>query len=505
MTDGTDYYFKISKQMGISYAFSFLTILFQLLLVMILTRKLSIQEFGVYSLLFTVLAILNSFLRFGVESYIITKIPGLDHEKRIRTIITILFFFSLVLIVCSLVLFLFREIIITALNIQEYSSIWNIFVPLAIGITFFDIIIYYLLSIKKIFISSFLRFLCQCLWIVILFLFFFTNDKFSLELVFASWLLNVFFISGISLFFIRWEILDFIKQSLRFDWVRLKEIILFSLPLIIVTIFTLVREYANRLLINHFLGKTDVAVYSLASGLVGFTLFVPYLLQGVIQPYFNEKWNLKQDSSLLFNVMIKYSLIFVLPAITGMFVLRKEIIILLSNLEYLPAAPLMGVLLIFPVFTLLSLLFTQTMYLRDKGKYLLIINGLALIVDITFNLIFIPKIGIISAAYGVVLSSALLSGALIILRPKEILFQWDYLKILPILLASVMMGAIISPINPTSSLFKIMVILLGAATYILFLFMFKVFNKEEKDLIGQIYGNLKSLRIFSRNQDIKNE
>ena len=104
-----------------------------------------------------------------------------------------------------------------------------------------------------------------------------------------------------------------------------------------------------------------------------------------------------------------------------------------------------------------------------------------------------------------VLSSALLSGALIILRPKEILFQWDYLKILPILLASVMMGAIISPINPTSSLFKIMVILLGAATYILFLFMFKVFNKEEKDLIGQIYGNLKSLRIFSRNQDIKNE
>lgn len=504
MTDGTDYYFKISKQMGVSYLFSFLIIIFQLLLIVILTRKLTIQEFGVYSLLSAALAILNLFLRFGIESYIVTKVPGLDQEKRVQTIVTILFFFSIFLIACSLLLFFFKEIIINALTIQDYLSIWILFVPLAITLTFFDIITYYLLSIKKIVISSVLRFLCQCLWIIVLMVFFFTIDKFSLKLVFVPWLLNVAGISGISLFFVREEILDFIKNSLKFDWLRLKEILIFSLPLVIVTIFTLTGEYTNRFLINHFLGKTEVARYSLATSLVGFTLFIPYIIQGVLQPYFNEKWNLKQDSSVLFNIMVKYSLMFVLPAVTGIFVLREEIILLLSNSEYLPAAPLIAVLLFFPVFNILSLLFTQTLYLRDMGKYLLLINSLALIVDITFNLIFLPRIGVISAVYGVILSSGLIFGAMVILRPKEILFEWDYLKIFPILLASLIMGAIISPINPASSLFKVIVILFGAVVYTIFLFVFKVFNKEEKDLIRQIYRNIKSLKIFSGNQDMGN-
>ncbi len=505
MTDGIDYYFNMSKQMGISYLFSFLTIIFQLLLVAILTRKLPIQEFGVYSLFSAALAVLNSLLRFGIESYITTKIPGLEEEKRIRDIITIIFFFSLFLMACGLLLFFLKNTITSALNIEEYASLWLLFVPLAVALTFFDIITYYLLSIKKIAISSFLRFLCQCLWIMALGVLFFTADRFSLKLVFVPWLINVIGISSISIFFIRHEIISFIKDSLSFNWLQLRKVVTFSMPLVMVTVFTLTGEYTNRFLINHFLGKTEVAWYSLASSLVGFALFIPYIIQGVIQPYFNEKWNLKQDPSLLFNILVKYSLLFVLPAVSGMFVLREDIILLLSNTEYLPAASLVMVLLAFPIFNILSLLFTQTMYLRNLGRYLLLINGIALIIDIVFNLIFLPKIGVVSAAYGVLLSSGFIFGALFILRPKEIIIQWDYLRLAPILMASLMMGTTISLINPSSSLFTSGVILLGAIIYLLFLFVFKVFNKEERDLIRQIYCTIKSCRIFSGNQDARNE
>lgn len=481
--------------MGVSYLFSFLTIIFQLLLVVILTRRLSIQEFGVYSLLSATLAILNSFLRFGIESYITTKIPGLEDEKRVRTIITILFFFSFFLLACSLLLFFLREVVAQALNIKEYISIWLLFVPLAVALTFFDIITYYLLSIKKIVISSFLRFLCQCLWIMVLVIFFFMMERFSLKLVFVPWLINVLVLSGLSIFFIRHEIVRFIKDSLQFNWLQLKEVVIFSAPLVIVTVFTLTGEYTNRFLINHFLGKTEVAWYSLASSLVGFALFMPYILQGVIQPYFNEKWNLKHDPSLLFNILVKYSLLFILPAVAGLFVLRKEIILLLSTGEYLPAAPLLSVLLIFPIFNLMSLLFTQTMYLRDLSRHLLLINGIALTIDIVFNLIFLPRIGVISAAYGIVLSSGFIFWALFALRPKEITFQWNYLKLVPILIASLAMAAIISPINPEASLSKILVIVLGVGIYAAFLFLLRVFTQEERELIRRIYRDIKSQTI----------
>lgn len=495
MADGADYYLNMSKQMGISYLFSFLTVIFQLLLVAILTRKLPIQEFGVYSLLSAALAILNSLLRFGIESYITTKIPGLEDEKRVRTIITILFFFSLFLLASSLILFFLRDVVVHALDIEEYISIWLLFVPLAVALTFFDIITYYLLSIKKIFISSSLRFLCQCLWIMVLVIFFFMMERFSLKLVFVPWFINVLGISGLSIFFIRHEIARFIKDSLQFNWLQLKEVVIFSAPLVIVTVFTLTGEYTNRFLINHFLGRTEVAWYSLASSLAGFALFMPYIIQGVIQPYFNEKWNLKQDPSFLFNILVKYSLLFILPAAAGLFVLRKEIILLLSSVEYLPASPLVSVLLFFPIFNIMSLLFTQTMYLRDLGRHLLLINGIALTIDVVFNLVFLPRIGVISAAYGMVLSSGFIFGALFALRPKEITFQWNYLKLVSILIASLAMAAIISPINPEASLSKVLVIVLGAGIYGAFLFLFRVFTSEEMELVRRIYQNIKSQTI----------
>lgn len=490
-----EYYLKLSKQIGISYFFSFLTIIFQPLLIIILTRVLSIEEFGIYSLLVVTISILTNLLRCGVESYIITKIPGLEEEKRIVTIITILFFFLMILMVCGLLLFIFKSFIINILNINNYTYIWNFVIPLIMFTTFFDIINYYLISIKKIFISSFFRFLIQCLWVIILFGFFLITGKFSLKIVFTIWLFNVFFLLSISPFLLKREIFYFVKKSLKIDFRQLKRILEFGLPLIIVAAFTLMVEYSDRFLINYFLDKTKVALYSLASSLVGFIIIAAYILQGVIQPYFNEKWNSKQDPTLLFNALIKYTMICILPAIIGMFILRKEIIILLSSPEYIPAAPLVVILLSYPIFNILSLIFTHTMYLRDMVKQLLIINLIAITINIILNLIFIPKIGIEAAAYSTVLSTFLVFILLVFYRPKNIAFQWDYLKIFRILLASISMGIIIYPIHPSLYWSKILVIILGAVIYSIFLFIFKVFTKEEKEMMIHIYKNITEKNI----------
>ena len=498
MKDKKHYYFKISKQIGASYFFSFIILIFQLLLIVLLTRGLSIKEFGIYSLLSVTISLLNLILRCGIESYIITKIPGLDKEKRTITIMTILFFFCIILSVSGIFLFIFRDVIINMLNIKDYSYIWLLSIPLIIFITFFDILNYYLTSIKKIFISSFFRFLMQCSWIVVLFYLFVTTNKLSLKSVFFFWGISVVVFSIANIFFIRHEIIHFIKNSLKFDFHKLKEILKFSTPLLMVAIFYLTMTYSDRFLINYFLDETKVALYSFAFGLVGFITFMPFILQGVIQPYFNERWNLKKDPSLLFNVLIKYSMICVLPAITGMFVLRNEIIGLLSGPEYIFAAPLVAVLLFFPLLNTLSNIFTQTMYLRNMIKHILIINFIAMIINISFNFIFIPKIGIIAAAYGIILSSLFIFISLIFFRNKKIVLKWNYLKIFRVFLASIAMGLFIFPMHPISYWSKIIVILIGILAYCLFLFIFRVFGNEEKGLMSFIFDNIKqSLTKFN--------
>jgi O-antigen/teichoic acid export membrane protein len=486
-------YVKISQQIGVSYFFNFLIIIFQPLLIALLTRILTLEEFGIYSLLFATISLLSVLFRFGIVEYIRSKIPGLKKEKRIKIIITLLFFWIFFLTIMSFVLLLSKKILMRLLNIQNNSFIFGLSIILIIFIAQYEIIESYLSSIKKIFLSSFLNFIIKCSWIIILFGFYFLMKDFSLTHVFFFWLIGVIISLGLSLYFIRHEIFYFLSHSLKLDFDKLKHALKFSTPLIFVISFGWIVEVSDRYMINHFLGKEKVAIYSLAYGLVTVLISIPIIFQKVVQPYFVEKWNLKKDTSLFFNIMLKYSLIMILPAIVGLFVLRKEIITIISGIKYIEAASLIPLLLPFSLFGVVIYIFDRTMLLRDMIKQIVSIYFVAAFINILFNLYFIPKIGIFAAAYSTVISYFLIFIFMFYFRSKNLKFKMNYIKIGRIFLASLFMGFLIVPINPLQYWSKIAVIILGIISYGLFLFIFKVFNCEEKELMLFIYIKFKKI------------
>ena len=101
----------------LAFTVNFLIILFQPFLIALLTRVLSLEEYGVYSLLFVTISLLTLFFRFGIVEYITHKIPGLKKEIKIRIIITVLAFSSVFLLSMGALLFLFRDFIINLLDI----------------------------------------------------------------------------------------------------------------------------------------------------------------------------------------------------------------------------------------------------------------------------------------------------------------------------------------------------------------------------------------------------
>ncbi len=486
-------YLKIFQQVGVSYFFNFLIILFQPLLIFLLTRLLSVEEYGVYSLMFTTVSLLSVILRLGLVDYIRIKIPGMREEARGKVLLTLLVFSGLALLITALIFYSGREWMISALAIEKYAPLWGISLAIIFFTTLNDLIDSYLISIKKISLGSLAIFLTRSFWVVLLLTAFLIFDAFSLEGVFWFWLAGAAISFSFAVFCIHKEIVVFFKEKCALNLGLLRRALLFSLPLAMMVTLSFVIDASDRYIINYYIGKSAVAIYSLAYGLVTMVASIPIIFQGAITPYFAEKWNLRQDSSSFFNVMLKYSLLVVIPSIIGLLVLREEIITLISGEKYLTASPLITVLIIYPLFAVLIEIINTTLLLRNMVKQVLFIYLAGAIFNIVFNITFMPLFGVVTAAYSITLTYLLVLALMFYFRPREIILRPRYLAGGRTVLAALIMGWFISFFDPNSLASKIGTVLIGGMVYFWLLFLLKVFSAEEKEFLRTLYHRVKQL------------
>jgi O-antigen/teichoic acid export membrane protein len=101
-----DKYLRITKQVGISYIFTFLTFAFSPILIILLTRTLPLREYGTYSLLAVMIAVLSTVLLLGLPNFMVTKLPGLKYIRKLKVTSSIIFFEIIFLILILLILFI---------------------------------------------------------------------------------------------------------------------------------------------------------------------------------------------------------------------------------------------------------------------------------------------------------------------------------------------------------------------------------------------------------------
>ena len=294
------------------------------------------------------------------------------------------------------------------------------------------------------------------------------------------------------------DILFFSAYIKKLDFGKLKLALKFSSPLILVVTFSWIIDISDKYMINFFLGKVDVGLYSLAYGLAIVVITIPSIFQSIIQPYFAEKWNLEENSSFYFNLMLKYSLITTLPMITILYILRSQLITLISGEQYLLATQIFGVLLLFPLLVIIIEILNKTMYLCNKIKQITFIYFISAIINLILNVIFIKKFGTIGAAYSTVFSYFILLLFLLYFKPVKFTFQMKYLKIIRLFIATILMGSVLYTINPQIYWAKLVIILLGILIYIILLFLFGVFSKEEKKMLTYIFAKLRKFKIKIR-------
>ncbi|MFA6979411.1 MAG: oligosaccharide flippase family protein [Ignavibacteriaceae bacterium] len=381
-----------------------------LILLPLYSNLISTKEFGNYSLLVSVYTIIATVYQFGMSSALnkfYTEEP--DEKKKKIIFSTILNSIVVLGIILTVVTTLFSTSIVTfVFGSKNFSPL----LILLIGSLFFETINFYIILLlktkempKETVVYSVAGAIVN-LGLNILFVFYF---RWSISGIILAQLL-----SGIILFFIS---LHVIKGTYIFivDKKILLTIVVFSLPLLAGSLFTALTNVADRFIINIFMSKDDVGIYSFVYRIallmnvfvVSFAMaWNPHSVKQYFRNNYSESYgktlsHFLAGGMLLFLFVSLFIKILFETKVFGTFIL---------NPIYKPGLSAFPFIMAGYFFNGISTYYAVYPYVSNKTYQLLITDFIALSLNIGLNYLLIPKLGLMGAAIST--AAAFFFGAL---------------------------------------------------------------------------------------------
>jgi O-antigen/teichoic acid export membrane protein len=195
----------------------------------------------------------------------------------------------------------------------------------------------------------------------------------------------------------------------RFNWACLKEMLLFSAPLVPSGIAVFLSFYVDRMMINYYLSLDAVGLYGIGFRLASIVGLVMVGFQGALTPLvysYYRREQTPQDIASIFRFFIAFSLVVFLAI--GLF--SQEILWLMTTPAYYTAASL--VIYLVPAILLSNMyIFTPGIGIAKKTHLILWINLGGAILNIVLNWLLIPSFGTTGAAIAKLLGYACIFAA----------------------------------------------------------------------------------------------
>ena len=396
----------------------------------IFTRIFAPQEYGVISLIASIISFLSLFLIFGMDSAIFISFYEYKKERKLIISSAFWFLFSWGLILMSLVS-------IWSGSISNLIFKTPVYQPLFL-ITFSTTYLTLLINLAKIVFR--LEFKAKTFAIVTavnafvatgLMIFFVAYLKKGLMGYFEGQLIGIFVTMLLALYLIR-KNLQF-KVNLK----RLKEMVLFGAMIVPTSLSFFVFDLSDRFFINHYRNLTELGLYSIGINIASLIVFFSYSLgqawsPQVLKMYFETKKVFYQFVPRFF----VYYLIFFfgLAAIISLF--GQEILIVMTTEKFYAASSVIAPLTLAMVFAATNQITSLGINISRHTKYFAFYTGLAALLNIGLNFLLIPKFGMVGAAWSTVISYLFLTIAYFINSQKFIYLKIDWQKIIKLVILS---------------------------------------------------------------------
>ena len=276
------------------------------------------------------------------------------------------------------------------------------------------------------------------------------------------------------------------KLRIAFDramfgsWLRL------AFPFALGAFLTNLYFRADVPILQHFKPFAEVGWYQFAYKPFEALQFVPLAIQAVVYPllgvYFREA---RSQLGVAYQRFFKILVLLGWPLTVGTFVLAGAVGRLFQLFP--ESIPSLRILALAIVFLFANSAFTAMLYAIDRQDLFAWATGVAVVVNIGLNLIFIPRYGYLAASAVTVVTEAAFSvaGWLFVSRTERL----AWLKVSwRILLAGLVMGALLYPLSHRAIYLSAPV---GLIVYAAAIWLLRAVRRDELDLVLRSFGQVR--------------
>ncbi len=264
-----------------------------------------------------------------------------------------------------------------------------------------------------------------------------------------------------------------------------KQLLSFSIPLMIVGILDIALGWTDIIMIGVFRSSLEVGFYNTAYVISSAFLIIWIAIGDMFYPIISELYAKKQKTSIrkTFEVTSRWIFVLALPLLVFIIVFPSRTLSLVFGHKYLDAAiPL--VILTLGYFPLAIFgLSEQGLRTYKKIKFLGVSTLIALVINILLNFLLIPPYGMIGASISTTLSLIFFTIIRFVKFKKILHFSFDlnlYKKyIYSAIISFIAVFSLFKILNLFSTYLFISAILLYMIFYFVLLILFKSFSKED--------------------------
>lgn len=191
----------------------------------------------------------------------------------------------------------------------------------------------------------------------------------------------------------------------RFSWKMALNLLKDAWPLILSGIIVSIYMKIDQVMIKEFMGNSDVGQYSAAVRLSEAWYFIPTIICSSLFPaIINAK--MKSDDlymarlQKLYNLMVVLGVVVILPVL----LFSDWMIQILYGEAFSPSAGVLDIHILGSVFVFLGVANQKWFISENFQAYNIICLGFGMVVNIVLNIIMIPRLGIMGAAYATLIS-----------------------------------------------------------------------------------------------------
>lgn len=461
---------KLRKQIIYSYLPRVLNLLIVPIQVSILTKNLSVSEYGVLTLLQSSFAILTFIFTLGIQKYLSVKIPGKNTNIQYAYFKSLLFLELLLYIIFGSILYLFINDLLQFLNIEQYKQSAVLFLAIYFFSLLYNELGRFLNYRKMIGTRVFLGVVekvIELFTIIITINVLHKNDIYHIAMAYL--ILYVLMTILYSFFSINYS--EFTKTKTR--KIVVKYAIAFGIPLVISDISWRLMQNVDFYFLASMNMKEDLGIYSFIAKLLNYIYLAGSPIIWVVYPYLTAAFNQKKrmDKKVYFFIkrQYKYSFLFLTFSMGILLINLNFFVLLISKKEYLSLTNAYYLYAIYPILLTIMYIQQQILLLSGRTKYIGMVYFIGLSLNIVLDYLLISLFGI----YGAIIATIVATVFIILMQNRYTISINMKILVFPFIILFIVFGVHFY-VEDTFFANVIFIVI-----YMLFAYFLKILNIQE--------------------------